>query len=271
MDVRKLFWHMLLGLISLPSLTLCQSPIRAITKPSADVTLSFIQPGRIVELNFAEGKTVKKGDLVAKLDDAMEQAKLAQASAKSEDTTQIKASEASLEQKKVDLKKLEIAAEHNAATDLEVEHARLSVKIAELSLDLAKFEHQLTTFDQQAAQIQVDRMQLHSPINGRVEEVFMEVGESVNALQEVIRIVQIDPLWIDASMPTNIATTLKPGDKINIQFTNPNSLQSARVVHIAAVADAASKTLRVRMETPNKTGRPAGEQVEIILNSMQQQ
>lgn len=270
MDVRKHVWPLLCTLSLFPSLTLSQTSIRAFTKPSADVTLSFIQPGRVVDLPLKEGQTVKKGDLVAKQDDAMEQVKLAQATSQAEDTTQVKASQASLEQKKVDLKKLEIAAQQNAATDLEVEHARLNVTIAELSLELAKFKQNLTKYDQQTAQIHVDRTQLHSPVNGRVEEVYVESGESVNALDKVIRIVQIDPLWIDASIQTPLASQLKPGDKINIQFSNPNTLQTGHVVYVAAVADSASQTLRVRIETSNKTGRPAGEQVEINLNSLQQ-
>jgi multidrug efflux pump subunit AcrA (membrane-fusion protein) len=37
------------------------------------------------------------------------------------------------------------------------------------------------------------------------------------------------------------------------------------IVYVAAVADAASGTLRVRIEVPNKSNRPAGEHVEIIF------
>jgi hypothetical protein len=37
------------------------------------------------------------------------------------------------------------------------------------------------------------------------------------------------------------------------------------VIYIGAVADAASGTLRVRVQVPNKARRPAGEHVSIIF------
>ena len=78
------------------------SGIEAITYPSADVTLSFVQPGRIATVYLNEGDTVKAGQVLVKQDDAVEQAHLAQTEALSKNTTQIEAAEASLEQKKVD-------------------------------------------------------------------------------------------------------------------------------------------------------------------------
>ncbi len=269
MDVRKLLWALLLGwAISIPQ-ALSQTPLSGFTIPSADITLSFTQPGRLVELHCIEGKTINKGDLVAKLDDNIERVRLAQATAKTEDTTQIKASEASLEQKRLDLTKLEIAAQRNAATTLEVDHARLNVKIAELSLELAKFEHELTTYVRREAQGLVDRMQLTSPVSGLIEKSYVENGESVNALQEIVRIVKIDPLWIDASISIPVASNLKPNDQLNIRFPNTSGLQSATILHVAAVANETSPTLRVRIEVPNPSKRPAGEKVEILLNETQ--
>ena len=94
--------------------------------------------------------------------------------------TQIRASEASLAQKKVDLQKLEKAAASNAATALEVEHARLDVTIAELSLELARFEHEQAGRKYQEQKIRVQNMQIKSPIDGSIEKIDVEVGESVN-------------------------------------------------------------------------------------------
>ena len=50
------------------------SGIEAITNPSADVTLSFVQPGRIATVHLQEGDTVKAGQVLVKQDDAVEQA-----------------------------------------------------------------------------------------------------------------------------------------------------------------------------------------------------
>jgi RND family efflux transporter MFP subunit len=238
--------------------------VRAITRPSADVTQSFVQPGRIAGVHLKEGDAVKAGQALVQQDDAAEQVLLAQLKAQSEDATQIRASEASLAQKKVDLQKLEKAAANNAATSLEVEHARLDVTIASLSLDLAKFEHEQAGRKYQEQKIRVENMQLKSPIDGWIEKIDVEVGESVNTTTEVIRVVQTDPLWIEAPVPLLQAAGLKAGMAARVQFPGSdknNKAAEGRISFVAAVADAASDTLRVRIEVPNKARRPAGEHV----------
>jgi len=240
--------------------------IRAVTRPSADISLSFVQPGRLVLLPFKEGDTVKAEDVLARQDDAAEQILLAQLKAQAEDMTQIHAAEASLAQKKVDLAKLEKAAANNAATSLEVEHAKLDVTIAKLSLQLAEFEHNQAARKYEEQEVRVKNMQLTSPIDGRIEEIDIEVGESVNALTEVIRVVRTDPLWVDAPVPLAEATGLTSGMVAHLQIANAEKnagSMEGRVIFVGAVADAASGTLRVRIEVPNGSGRPAGEHVLI--------
>lgn len=238
---------------------------RAITKPSADVTLSVVQPGRILEVLFKDGDQVKPGDLIVRLDDRAEQVQLAQLRAQSEDRTQILASEASLAQKRVDLKKLEKAASRRAATELEVEHARLAVTVAELSKTLAEFEHAQDRRKYEEALIRAENMRLKSPISGTIEQIHMEAGESANAQQEVVRIVQTDPLWIDASLLIMEAAALKQGATVKVTFPEPQAATlDGKVIFVAMVADAGSNTLKVRIEVPNKTRRPAGEHVKII-------
>jgi RND family efflux transporter MFP subunit len=246
------------------------SGIAAITTPSADVTLSFIQPGRVAKVYLKEGDPVKTGQLIAQQDDAVEQAQLAQIKAQAEDTTQIQASQASLDQKRVDLRKLKNAAEHGAATELEVEHAVLDVKIAELSLQVAEFEHEQAERKFEEANIRVANMSLKSPINGRIEKIHVEPGESINALDDVVRVVQMDPLWIDVPVPLAKAWSLKRGQTATVRFADSDVSAEGRITYVAAVADAASGTLRVRMEVPNRTGRPAGEHVRVIFANLQQ-
>ena len=247
------------------------SGVRAVTRPSADIMLSFVQPGRIAAVAFQAGDAVKAGQVLIRQDDAAEQVLLAQLKAQSENTTQIRASEASLAQKRVDLAKLEKAAVQNAATQLEVEHARLDVTIAELSLELARFEHEQAgrKYDEQRAH--VDRMQLRSPIDGRIEQIDVEVGESVNALADAARVVQTDPLWIDAPVPLATAIELRAGQIASVWFLGsgpePEAVEG-RVIFVGAVADAASGTLRVRIEVSNPDRRPAGEHVLVAFQEL---
>ncbi|MHC4165647.1 MAG: efflux RND transporter periplasmic adaptor subunit [Planctomycetota bacterium] len=238
--------------------------IEAITTPIKDVALSFVRPGRILEVAAREGDLVKANELLAKQDDKADLVRLEQLKADSANLIQIRAAEASLAQKRVDLKKLEIAAKINSATDLEVEHARLDVEIADLSLQTAVFEHKQAQRRYEEARLQIDDRSLKSPIDGRIESVDVEAGESVNALEEVLRVVHIDRLRIDVPATLSMAMGLKAGDPVQVQFPDPKAtLVEGKVVFVAAVADAASGTLKVRVEVPNESSRPAGEQVRV--------
>ena len=195
--------------------------VEAVSKPSADVTLSFVKGGRVVEVRVEEGGTVSAGALLARQDDQMAMAELAQT--------------------KVDLKRFEEAKTKGAATEWETEHTRLK-------LDQLKIE--------------VELMRLVSPLTGRVEEVGIETGEAAQPLTPVIRVVKTDPLWIDVPVPLAQARGLRPNGPARVTF--PGKVQAAgRIVHVSSVADAASGTLRVRVEVPNPSRRPAGEHVTV--------
>jgi len=252
--------------------------IEAFTKPSRDATLSFIRPGRVIEVLVKEGDAVKAGQELIRLDDEAEVAQLEQLKAQAEDDTRVRAAEAKLAQMKVDLKQKEWAFDKGAATKMEVDHAELEVTISELSLELVKFQQKQDQRKYNEARIQHARMRLKSPIDGIIErpvpgpgsvltQGLVEEGESVDALEPVIRVVKIDPLWVDAPVPLGRARRLKRGGKAVVEFEADGAgrplLVNARIAHIVAVADAASGTLTVRVEAPNRARRPAGERVYV--------
>lgn len=258
-----------LGLPWLLALSASGEPIEAVSRPSADVTLSFVQAGRVVEVLVKEGDVAREGQVVARQDDAAERLQLAQLTAQAEDTTRIEAGEAQLAQKREDLKKLQWAHGEGAATEWEVAHARLDVRIAELSLKLARFEHAQDGRKAEELKARIERMRLVSPLAGRVEEVAVEAGESPEPLKPVIRIVTIDPLWMDVPVPLAEARGLASGGAARVAFAGSSNAAAdsanGRIVNVAAVADAASDTLRVRVEVPNPAGRPAGERVRVTF------
>ncbi len=241
--------------------------IPAITIPDEDVVVSFVQPGRIAKVFVKEGDRVEAGQILVQQDDAAEQAQLSLIKAQSEDRTPIKAQNASLAQKKVYLERLLWAAKRGSATELEVEDAKLAVEIARFSLKTASFEHEQHQRKYREAKIRVDNMSLKSPIAGRVEKVDVKVGESVDGLVEVVRIVRTDPLWVDVHVPLEKGRTLKVGQSADVFFQGGDEeVAEGKVVFVSSVADAASGTQRVRIEVPNKTIRPAGEHVSVVFS-----
>lgn len=243
--------------------------VQAISTPSADITLSFVVAGRIAAVSVKQGDFVAKGQLLAHLDDQPERIQAQQYKVQAGDKTKILSAEAELAQKKLDLKNVEMARTKGAASDWEVEHLILGVRIAELALKAAIFEHE--QYQQRYAQAlsQLERMRLVSPIAGRVEKVTVETGEAVNSLGPLIQVVKIDPLWMDVPVPLAQAKKMALGQNVRVLFPGAEAGASSigRIIHIAAVADAASDTLGIRIEVANPDKRPAGERVTVAFGA----
>lgn len=256
------------GLLTLGSMQCWGEDIEAVTKPSADIELSFVRGGRVAEVLVKEGEPVKAGQVLASQDNKVEQIQLLQLQAKAEDRTRILAAEAQHLQKVEDLKKVEGARKKGAATDWEVEHARLDVSIARLNLQLSRFEHEQDRRKYDEAKADVGCLRLLSPIDGTVEEVVIEPGESPQPMKLAMRVVQTDPLWIDVIVPLALARSLKPGQTAAVIFPGHGGQGAGqpvegRIIFVSAVAKAGSDTLRVRIEVANTGRRPAGERVGV--------
>lgn len=237
--------------------------IEAITRPNNDVTLSFVRAGTIAEVHVKEGDSVEAGQVLVQQDDRAERAQLEQLEVQAKDETRIRAAEAQLAQKEEDHKKLEELGKQGAVTQWDVAHAKLDVTIAALSLTLAKFEHEQNGRKYQEARLHVERMRILSPIAGKVEKILVEQGEAADSLEPVIRVVKIDPLRIDVPAPRDQAEGLDIGREAFVIFDGDESPTIGKITFIAAEADAASNTLTVRIELPNKNDRRAGEHVKV--------
>ena len=225
----------------------CGEGIEAITRPSEDVTLSFVRPGRIAKILVREGDEVRLGETLVKQDDAAELVQLEQLKAEADSTVRVKAAEAQLAQKKVEHESMKDAFKKQAVPKWDVARARLAVTIAELSLELARFEHVQASRKYQEFKLQVERMRLKSPIAGKVEKLFVKPGESADALADVVRVVRTDPLWIDVPAPLAQAKRLKCEQTAHVSFGKAGETKAdGKIIHIAAVADPAQSLLARR-------------------------
>jgi len=245
------------------------TPIKAVTAPSEDLTLAFTQPGRIAKVLVREGQHVRAGQLLVQLDDSVERVQVSMLKAKAENIIAVKAAELRLARKRAVLRKVQEAYDSSAAPERELEDARIDAAVAELDLQLARFTHQQDEAKHQEAKLLLERMRLLSPVDAEVERIYRRVGEAVGGGETtgeraaVVRLVRIDPLWIDVPTPTRQARRLARGQTAQVRFAEAERPVEATILRVSKVADAASETLEVRLELPNPAARPAGEQVTV--------
>lgn len=234
-----------------------------ITRTNTEVILSFTQPGQVAEICVREGQAVRAGQVLMRQDDQVERAWLAQLKAEAENKIRIKAAEAELKQKQVELDRVRDLLARGVATRWEHEKAKADKLMSELSVQLAKFNLTQARLKYAEAQARMKRMVLHSPIEGVVARIMTDPGESVQQQDKVIGVVSLDPLWIDVPVPLAQAETIHSKRDVLVYFPRTDSPRRGKIIHKSPVADAASGTLAIRVEVPNPAARPAGERVKV--------
>ncbi len=201
-------------------------------EPSRRVAVSSPVAGVIAELDLDRGARVAEGSPLFRLHDGVERAAV--------ELAQLKAEFAA--------RKLERNSDllaDNLLSDHERDEIQTEKMIAEMELRAAREQLALRT--------------VVSPINGVVVDKLAAAGEYV-AVDPVLELAQLDPLYVELLMPASLFGSLRIGQTLRVQPGEPiGGEHAAPVVVIDPGIEAASGTFRVRLELANPRGAvPAG-------------
>jgi multidrug efflux pump subunit AcrA (membrane-fusion protein) len=247
-----------------------QPLITAFSKPSKELKLVFAAPGIVMDVPVKEGDSVTAGQILAKQDDGQDQQDLAKLKLDAASTSEIEYDKADQAVKQVEYQRKQDMAKNNVASAQEVEEAELQVDLDRAKIEVSELQHQIKGFDAEKQAIKVDRMQLRSPIDGKVQQINIHQGEMAapdpSNREGAIVIVKNDPLWIEApSMAPAQAQQLKVGQVLQVRYVGEKDFQPAKIIFIAPEANPGSNSQSVRLELPNPTGRDSGLQMEVKL------
>ena len=216
--------------------------------------------GLLEEILADRGQRVTKGMVVARLRSDLEQASLDLAKARAEATALIE-----LARERVALLKKEVGRNtelHNrqfaATAQLDKSMSELQQAISQLRQ--AEVDQALAVLEMRRAAVLVAQRSIISPIDGFVIRRLMAPGEHVYEQAKILKLAQIDPLFVEVHMPISTFPFIKEGMKAEIRPSQPvGSVHTATVSVIDKVLDAASDTFGVRLVLPNPTLElPAG-------------
>ena len=105
-----------------------------------------------------------------------------------------------------------------------------------------------------AAEAQLDNMELSAPISGRVDEIFFNVGELVAPGFPAFRIVNAKELQVEADVTERYANSLQKGDQIQVDFTALGIEQTAAISFKGLVINPQNRTFKVKAELDNMDG-----------------
>lgn len=210
-----------------PQLLTDQIQISGSLMPDEEVDLSFETSGKIVEINFDEGTTVKKGQLLAKVNDRQLQAQLQRLVA------QLKLAEDRVFRQNALL-------ERDAVSKEAYEQVKTELATLNADIDLVKVNIAMT--------------ELRAPFDGVIGLRQVSVGSYASPTTIVAKLTKIIPLKIEFSVPERYASQVKKGTNLNFELEGKLSSFPAKVYATESRIDQSTRTLTVRALYANSNG-----------------
>jgi membrane fusion protein (multidrug efflux system) len=202
--------------------------------------------GTVSEVGFPNGGEAKKGDVLLKLDTSSEEA-------------QFNTAKADLELARSDLQR---------ARDLAT---RKVISKAELDSAESKFHQKQGTVDNMQAMI--EKKEVRAPFDGQLGIRLVNVGQMINAGQQVVSLQALDPLFVDFAVPQQNLPNLVQGLEARVRTDAlGDRVFVGKVTAINSSVDTATRNVSVQVTLDNhdhalKPGMFA--KIEIILPTKQ--
>ena len=93
---------------------------------------------------------------------------------------------------------------------------------------------------------------LSAPVSGFIDSLDVRNGMALAMGQTLAIIKGINPIWLEAAIPETQIAGIKRGSKVEVTFTAYPQIVSGKVIDILPTLDTTSRTIKVRIELPNK-------------------
>lgn len=241
---------------------------KAFTRPSQDAVMGFATPTTLRHLLVKGGDVVKEGQLLARGDDAEEGALLESQKLRAESSLPVDRAQKAVELQSFEYDQLLNLEREGGGSAQERERARLSLEAAKIDYETAKFNQDQERVQVARVEARVDRYRIRAPFDGTVDTIFVDVGSSLSDSDNVLRVVDIDPMEIDVAAPTELTLADESAGRSDVVVGQPAwvlldlpgtpRVLVGTVTEVSAVADSRSATRRVRVEVPNPSRILAG-------------
>ncbi|MFO7446600.1 MAG: efflux RND transporter periplasmic adaptor subunit [Ignavibacteriaceae bacterium] len=196
----------------------------------------------VISLPFEEGGFIKKGQLIAQLDDSQPEAEVVRSNAlymQSESTH----------------KRVKQVVDQKAGTAQDLDDASANMKVAEANLSLAKARYNKT--------------RIIAPFSGLIGARRVSVGSFLRAGDQITELANLNEIRVTFSAPERYLAQLKRGAEVTI--TSPvyrNHEVKGKIIVIEPILDAQTRSARIvaQVQNPGQKFRPGmSANVSVIL------
>ncbi|MEC3862811.1 efflux RND transporter periplasmic adaptor subunit [Mesobacterium sp. TK19101] len=238
-------------------------------EPDQVIRVSTPVAGIVAEVLVDRGDRVSQGQVIARLDTALEEIEVEIAQVRAEDDTEIAALQARIEFLASQAERNEKLARSNAVSQNTAREARLEADLALRELDQARLAKQLAALELAGAKARLDQKVVRSPVDGVVVERLLNPGEYRDGQAHIATVAKMDVLRVEAFVPITYYRDLGIGQPVSILPEPPlDAFRPATIAVIDQVFDAATATVGVRMALPNPDlSLPAGLRCELYFDA----
>jgi RND family efflux transporter MFP subunit len=203
--------------------------LTSVAVANQDVYVAAEESGVIREIYADRGASVGQGDSLAKIDDRVLAAQVAQARAAAD-----------------------LAAQTWERRRRLWETDRVGSEIAYLE---ARFQAEQTAASLAELEERLARTVIRAPFAGVLDERLVDVGAMVSPGTPVGRLVDLDPIKVFAGVPERYATDIRVGDGATLDFEMlDGEPYSARIRYVGATVNPENRTFPIEVSLPNPNG-----------------
>ncbi|MDT8392683.1 MAG: efflux RND transporter periplasmic adaptor subunit [Bacteroidales bacterium] len=192
--------------------------------PDEEVELAFETSGKVVGIYFSEGTRVKKGELLAKINDKPLQAQL-----------------------------LKLEAQLKLTKEREFRQRQLLDRdaISQESYDQVVTERQSLEADIMLIEARISETELRAPFNGVVGLRKISEGAFATTQTRIVSLIKIQPLKVEFSVPERYAGEISPGFPVSFAIDGIPETFTANVYAVDPKVNMDTRTIMVRALYPN--------------------
>ena len=210
------------------------------------------QDGLVVDMPVFEGQHVEQGQVLFRLSAAAEELRARRLRMLADSDVLVRRARAELRFARSEHARAVELAREDVASATELAQRELELTIAEVRLAEAELQHRSRALEAEDAEVRLAQRTVRSPIEGIVARRLHRRGETIEKLDPVVEVIDLDPLWVEFDCPLRDEPSFTPGARVRVRrAASPDEVRVATVVHAAAQADPSSGTFRVRLAVDN--------------------
>ncbi|HVO73457.1 MAG TPA: efflux RND transporter periplasmic adaptor subunit [Ignavibacteriaceae bacterium] len=202
--------------------------------------------GAVVRLPFVEGSSVKKGDLIAQLDD-------------SQLIAEVNRTEALYLQSQANYKRVKEVVDQKAGTPQDLDDATAALKVAEANLALARSRFIKT--------------RIVAPFDGIVGTRKVSVGTFLRTGQSITELANLDEIRVEFSAPERFMSQLRKDAEVTVSTpVYPGHEVNGKIIAIEPVLNPETRSVQIvaLVKNPGQKFRPGmSANVSVVLSEKQ--